>query len=362
MSFSSSGFGSARGLRAPSAGSHSSPRLIPGSSDLIDGRSNAASELNYGSFRAYQEGQNSILSPAIASGQREPTRSSVHLSYRGSTGKAAVSPDTFQVLIVYIAPIDNAQHTRSVRDATADLALKALSDTDRTSIHSSSPRLRSGQTQLESYFAQGPEDEPASSRTGEGLQRHPIAEVSEPVSPETGPTSKSPGKSALTNMLRRSPPSTSPTKMDANHTDKPSSSAGATEQEPDQGRLIITPNGVTVDPSERMPLIGKDTGFESHHPDWIRGQQDLERQEVRRRLSWPKLRHVVQWPKEKGLDIARTIFNPKSWNRKAIVQKAVAEPLGYLPAVILGLLLNILDALSYGMPPSLLCFAFQKQP
>jgi SulP family sulfate permease len=123
---------------------------------------------------------------------------------------------------------------------------------------------------------------------------------------------------------------------------------GRYKNDHEQGRLIITPNGVTVDPSERTPLLGKDPAFETDHPDWIRGQQDLERQEVRRRMSWPKLHNVILWPKEKGLNIARTIINPKSWNRNAIVQKAVKEPLGYLPAVILGLLLNILDALSYG--------------
>jgi sulfate permease, SulP family len=121
------------------------------------------------------------------------------------------------------------------------------------------------------------------------------------------------------------------------------------EDNSEQRRLIITPNGVRVDASERTPLLGKDTAFETHHPDWISGQQDLERQELRHRVSWPKLRNVVRWPQEKGFDIIRTVLNPKSWDRKAIVQKAVTEPIGYLPAVILGLLLNILDALSYGM-------------
>ena len=91
MSFSSSGFGSSRRLRAPSTGSHSSPQLIPGCSDSVDGTSNATSDGAYGSFRAHQDGQNSTLSPAIASGQREPTRSSVHLSYRGGLGMIAVS-------------------------------------------------------------------------------------------------------------------------------------------------------------------------------------------------------------------------------------------------------------------------------
>jgi sulfate permease, SulP family len=250
-------------------------------------------------------------------------------------------------LILFAAPIDPAQHARSVREDTAELASYALSD--KASVQSASPRQRSGQAQLESYFAQGAEDESAPDKLGEGLHRHTIAEVSEPVSPENGPTSRSPGKSALTSMLRRSPPSTSPPQLDKCRNDKVASTAAGSEDDQGQRRLIITPNGVTVDISERTPLLGKDTAFNTHHPDWIRGQQDIERQEVRRRVSWPKLRNVVRWPKEKGLDIARTVLKPKSWNRKLIVQKAVKEPFGYLPAVILGLLLNILDALSYGM-------------
>jgi SulP family sulfate permease len=243
-------------------------------------------------------------------------------------------------------PIDSAQHARSVREDTAELASYALSD--KASVQSASPRQRPGQTQLESYFAQGSEDEPAFNRTGDGVHQHTIAEVSEPVSPENGPMSKSPGKSALTNMLKRSPPSTSPPNMDGDHNDKPSAAADDIEDDQGQRRLIITPNGVTVDSSERTPLLGKDTAFESNHPDWIRGQQDVERQEVRHRVSWSKLRNVVRWPKDKGVDIVRTVLSPKGWDRKAILRKAVTEPFGYLPAVILGLLLNILDALSYG--------------
>jgi SulP family sulfate permease len=252
-----------------------------------------------------------------------------------------------RILIICAASIDSTQHARSVREDTAELATYALSD--KTSVQSISPRQRPGQTQLESYFTQIPEDEPASNKNVEGLHRHTIAEVSEPVSPESESMSRSPGTSALTNMLKRSPPSTSPTSAEGDHNNKLPLGEGVNEQNSEQGRLIITPDGVKVDDCERTPLLGKDTAFETHHPDWIRGQQDLERQVIRHPVSWSKLRKAVHWPREKGLDIARTVLNPKSWDRKAIVQKAVKEPIGYLPAVVLGLLLNILDALSYGM-------------
>ncbi|KAG0370978.1 sulfate transporter family-domain-containing protein [Gamsiella multidivaricata] len=42
-------------------------------------------------------------------------------------------------------------------------------------------------------------------------------------------------------------------------------------------------------------------------------------------------------------------FRRTRWTRKVIVQKCLVEPVSFIPAVILGLLLNLLDAVSYGM-------------
>jgi SulP family sulfate permease len=46
---------------------------------------------------------------------------------------------------------------------------------------------------------------------------------------------------------------------------------------------------------------------------------------------------------------SRTIMNPKSWDRRAMWEQGIVQPASLIPAVLLGLLLNILDALSYGM-------------
>ena len=152
----------------------------------------------------------------------------------------------------------------------------------------------------------------------------------------------------LADLLRRSPPSRSPPDEEEGD-DNVTQGEEENEIDSHQGRLIITSSGVKMDATERTPLLGKDLPFETHHPDWIRGQRDLEGQDIRRRLSWPKLRNVILWPKEKGYDIVRVVANPKTWDGKAIWENAVMTPVGCLPAVILGLLLNILDALSYGM-------------
>ncbi|KAF9198266.1 hypothetical protein BGZ49_000950 [Haplosporangium sp. Z 27] len=42
-------------------------------------------------------------------------------------------------------------------------------------------------------------------------------------------------------------------------------------------------------------------------------------------------------------------FQRTRWTRKVVVQKCIVEPISFIPAVILGLLLNLLDAVSYGM-------------
>jgi len=47
--------------------------------------------------------------------------------------------------------------------------------------------------------------------------------------------------------------------------------------------------------------------------------------------------------------LGKRIVSPKSWDKKHIWKKGVVEPASHIPAVILGVLLNVLDGLSYGM-------------
>ncbi|KAK8166743.1 sulfate transporter family protein-like protein [Phyllosticta citrichinensis] len=48
-------------------------------------------------------------------------------------------------------------------------------------------------------------------------------------------------------------------------------------------------------------------------------------------------------------EFLRRARNPKTWDRKAILHAGVIDPVKSLPAVFLGLLLNVLDGLSYGI-------------
>jgi SulP family sulfate permease len=254
---------------------------------------------------------------------------------------------------VQIAPIDSAQFALSVREDTAELASYALSD--RASIRSSSPPTRrSIQTHLDQYFTGG-SDNDSSMTGGEPIHRETIKEVSEPASPADGHSPPSrPGTSALSDLIRRSPPSTSPPNEESEQTAKSNghtaASRRATRSRTDEGqtRLVITYNGVSED--ERTPLLAKSKVPEAHvHPDYIAGEGDLEDQRPKKKPYWARLHKASAWPRKQGTEIAHTIFTPRNWNTKAVWKNAVVAPAGYLPAVILGLLLNVLDALSYGM-------------
>ncbi|KAB8291127.1 hypothetical protein EYC80_009815 [Monilinia laxa] len=326
MSFPPSSPGPPR-RRGDSMSSYTSPRLIPRSSGSQDGVSNAPLDLNQGSFRGQPAHPNSTSNTTGTSHQYQPTRSFVHLSYRGDP-----------------APVDSAQYARSVREDTAELASYALSDTPAPG-PGSPTRPRTTQMHLESYF--NGEDEPRSNRETE--PRHEtIEEVSEPVTPEEGSLSSLPqSASAIANMLRTSPPSTSP----PNRYGELAYGAiedGQDDSDSRNGRLIITSQGVRMDSTERTPLLSKPSPSHSH-PDWIRGDQDIESLHTKRAPALSRLQNVLTSTKERGTVIIETAFNPKRWNRRAIWQHCVMAPAQSLPSVLLGMLLNILDALSYGM-------------
>lgn len=104
----------------------------------------------------------------------------------------------------------------------------------------------------------------------------------------------------------------------------------------------------TFQASERTPLIRKRPASESVHSVPSTRIHDLESQKSHRRRAFSTVRKALTWPKEHALVVVRRATNPKSWDKKSIWEQGVLQPARYLPAVILGLLLNILDALSYG--------------
>ncbi|KAK5990826.1 hypothetical protein PT974_09099 [Cladobotryum mycophilum] len=258
-------------------------------------------------------------------GQKEPIRSFIHGSFRD-----------------HLAPVDSAQNARSVRQDTAELASYLLSDgsaqrrpaflqRSRASIH-------------EAFESEAGDGEPTDEHN---RQSQTIHEVTEPPSPNDPGDSdqEADGPSMLSNLLRKSPPQT------FSRTTGESSRINFEEPEPRQPRLetVEAPyrraEREPVEPSERTPLLGREPSEPMED-----APVDLEGQKSQPRKGWfaglVESRHKMESQIFQAVTVASS---PQGWDKKAIWKNAVVEPASCLPAVAVGLLLNILDALSYGM-------------
>lgn len=149
------------------------------------------------------------------------------------------------------------------------------------------------------------------------------------------------GPSMLSNLLKRSPPhsvaadapiSTEPRAVESRQRRK------ASEDEHDQPRQPEQTPAAT----EQTPLLG-------HVSDESDDIGDLEGQKDTQLRKW-YAGFVEKGQKLEGhvSHVVRVAVNPHRWDRKALWHNMVVEPVSCLPAVTVGLLLNILDALSYG--------------
>ena len=81
----------------------------------------------------------------------------------------------------------------------------------------------------------------------------------------------------------------------------------------------------------------------------VRRDYDVEGQKNPPPGPWPtQVANKLRQSKAQATDFLRVLVDPKCWDRQAIWKNLVVTPAASLPAVIVGLLLNILDALSYG--------------
>lgn len=109
--------------------------------------------------------------------------------------------------------------------------------------------------------------------------------------------------------------------------------------------IAITDSAKRKSEDERRPLIPKDSF--SAGSKVYGTTKDLEHQSPR--ISHCNTRLALGHALDKAASVGHRLVHPKTWDRKAIWQAGVVQPASLLPAVFLGLLLNILDALSYGM-------------
>lgn len=243
-------------------------------------------------------------------GARRPRASS------SSSQPTAKTPARSFYVRSFHGQLDPAQYSSSagLRDQTAELAAFALSD-NTSHLGSSLPVSV------------------ASSDDG-----HPeiIEEVSEPVTPE-GSEHDQPGDPAvseLTAMIQ----SASDTQLDE-HLHETSDYDQKSHQHPSLSRMPYDPEA-----DENTPLIGD----HSKNTTTLGNVTDIERQyqpDKRGRGVREKWRASVQ----NLQSCFYVLSHPKTWSARAIYREAILHPVSLLPAVFLGLLLNILDALSYGM-------------
>lgn len=173
---------------------------------------------------------------------------------------------------------------------------------------------------------------------------HPyvIQEVSEPSSPDRMPSfRKSIPTSALAKMIRNSSPSA----------ENEGHSIHSEEEDlldSEGGHGVTVSQGIISQPTERTTLLLKRTASLHERSASHNSIRDLESQKYRGRIALDSIRAAISRTGEKGNVIIRRLSNPKSWNKQAIWTHGFRQPFGYVPPVMLGVLLNILDALSYG--------------
>lgn len=294
-----------------------------------------------------------LLSSSVGSvSHREPTRSYIHGSVRDPSVR-----------------IDSVQSVQSVREDTAELADYFLSDKRDSRSASFLSRARSGSSSARPDRAI-PAPEVVLPELGASISTETIEEVSEPPSPEAvdvGDADEG-GPSMLANMLRRSPPDErcllAPKEdqmREENVEDEEDCDNGDDDSDQETigrstmrgSRPLLAHRNTSEEFGELSPLIAvrsRESRRSYGASSLINRDVDLESQKGPEKKKW--LGGTVDTMRDTGARLAkgvRILSSPKQWDRHALWQNTVVAPVACLPAVIVGLLLNILDALSYGM-------------
>lgn len=169
----------------------------------------------------------------------------------------------------------------------------------------------------------------------------PIAERSEPVTPD-GTAEQPLLSSSLTEMIRTSPRL------------EPVDSGKATSASQHQGdRAGMIPGFVINDEdgeeaTEASPLLPRER-LSSSRKQAYNDAPGVEDQTGSKAGGWRLVGHRYPSIRDLGSRARRTVLNPKAWHARQIAQDVIVRPVSMLPAVFLGVLLNLLDALSYGI-------------
>jgi sulfate permease, SulP family len=237
--------------------------------------------------------------------------------------------------------------TASVRAQTANLAALAL---QRTYSDSAFKRVDSRSTPpiAESYDPAIPEERSSFVTYVPRISRSPHLVLDDLV-PSTSPSSHR--QSMLTHLLRTSPPEILEPRPSESGPEHPRETL-----HPNNRLHLDSPHLIAASPSpmsensallpgkgDRFSYGAADTYF--HDDDDDDGHEFLHEQDLERQG------HSGLWAKKPWLQGPQRRIRSciKNCDRHTLWAKGVVDPVQRIPAVLLGLLLNILDALSYGM-------------
>ncbi|KAL8839501.1 MAG: hypothetical protein Q9170_001724 [Blastenia crenularia] len=249
--------------------------------------------------------------------QKTPARSYFQRSIRGSHGTFDISQDSSQ----------------EVREDTAELASWALSDKASLPRHSISPTTTtSSNAETIHHHQPGPSPRP-----------DVIPEISEPAPPTSRPSSRrTPGMSVLSQMFKQTASSSSE-----------GEDSSADEEGAMNGSGLKPANvheGIISQPTERTALILKRQVHRFDHTNISGSGNDLEGQKTMGTSTiGRRIQGLFKAAIHRGRSATTVVVHPKSWDSRLFWDHILLKPASYVPPVILGLLLNILDALSYGM-------------
>ncbi|KAK5116002.1 hypothetical protein LTR62_000458 [Meristemomyces frigidus] len=235
-----------------------------------------------------------------------PSRSYIHHTGHGNGGSARYS-------------------SSGVREQTAELSSSFLSDSEM------SRRLSQDS------------DEESEGMGGRLRVHETIAETSEPTSPD----GYGPGSSEIAAALHQRPADAYLRASDldaATKTSRDNASGGAPS-------IVISDVGDADGdrtPTERTALLPQARLSIRRKP--TRDTEDAVEDDGTKPIgTWDRLGHHYPSVHKLVSTVRHTVLNPRSWKPRAIGQTVIVEPAKMIPAVFLGLLLNLLDALSYGI-------------
>lgn len=242
----------------------------------------------------------------------------------------------FIVYSPHTVPVDFSRTTsQSVREDTAELASLALFDIVSNRKEHSPARLHTSSTARRKSDAYFREHGGSAYRVPPDSARRDIVEEAwQQSTPQSSHSSRSSLRSrcqsALTEIIKNSPP----TEEDIDSSD------GEEPCDPAMIHPVTVREGIISQPSERTNLLAKRTAYGSF--------KDIESQKIAEEAQTSKRTVALQKVRMRAIGFMQVAISPKSWNWHDVCEYGIRQPASLLAPVSLGLLLNILDALSYG--------------